>query len=196
MNIIYTKTAPFLPYKKDEILRYCGVKQADLQLENMLEECLKELEGRIRNRICYCEFDIMHKENEIDFGFLKSSSRLLVKHLKSCDKIILFAATIGIDIDRIINKYSHISPSKAVMLQAIGAERIEALCDYFQESLGDNTLPRVSPGYGDIPLEMQRAIFKVLDIPKRIGVSLNESMLMSPSKSVTAIIGISKPIGE
>ncbi len=196
MNIIYTKTAPFLPYKKGEILRYCGVKQTDLQLEKMLEECLKELDGRIQNRICYCEFDIKQGENEIDLGFLKSNSKLLVKHLKNCDKIILFAATVGIEIDRAINKYSHISPSKAVIFQAIGAERIETLCDYFQESLGDDTLSRVSPGYGDIPLEMQRDIFKVLDIPKRIGVSLNESMLMSPSKSVTAIIGISKPIGD
>ena len=46
--------------------------------------------------------------------------------------------------------------------------------------------------YGDLPLEMQKDIFNVLDCSKRIGLTLNESLLMSPSKSVTAIIGISK----
>ena len=51
--------------------------------------------------------------------------------------------------------------------------------------------PRFSPGYGDLSLEMQRDIFRVLDCPRKIGLTLNESLLMSPSKSVTAIIGIS-----
>ena len=50
--------------------------------------------------------------------------------------------------------------------------------------------PRFSPGYGDLPLEMQRDIFRVLDCSRKIGLTLNESLLMSPSKSVTAIVGI------
>ena len=52
--------------------------------------------------------------------------------------------------------------------------------------------PRFSPGYGDLPLELQKDVFRVLDCPRKIGLSLNESLLMSPSKSVTAIIGIGK----
>ena len=83
------------------------------------------------------------------------------------------------------------------MLQAVGAERIEALCDLFNGEITEKkraeglyTRPRFSPGYGDLPLELQKDIFDVLDCPRQIGLTLNQSLLMSPSKSVTAIIGV------
>ena len=49
---------------------------------------------------------------------------------------------------------------------------------------------RFSPGYGDLPLDVQRPLFAALDVPRKIGVSLTDSLLMAPSKSVSAIIGI------
>ena len=79
-----------------------------------------------------------------------------------------------------------------MIFQGIGAERIEALCDAFENMIKTDKkiVPRVSAGYGDIPLEMQRDIFAALDCPRKIGLTLNESLLMSPTKSVTAIIGV------
>ena len=85
------------------------------------------------------------------------------------------------------------------MLQAIGAERIESLCNVFENELirqGHELGTRFSPGYGDLPLELQKDIFAALDCPKQIGVSLNDSMLMSPSKSVSAIIGLNGEASE
>ena len=98
-------------------------------------------------------------------------------------------------LDRLIARYSSLSPVRALCLQAIGAERIESLCDTFQTELCYATFhgrihARFSPGYGDLPLDFQREIFRTLDCPRRIGLSLSESLLMSPSKSVTALIGI------
>jgi hypothetical protein len=82
------------------------------------------------------------------------------------------------------------------MLQALGSERVEALCDEFCRLMAIESKrelrPRFSPGYGDLPLELQRDIFRLLEPSRRIGVVLNDSLLMSPSKSVTAIIGIEK----
>ena len=79
------------------------------------------------------------------------------------------------------------------MFQAIGTERIESRCDefcnYIEKEYG-YTAPRFSAGYGDFPLDIQKEIFDVLDPGRKIGVTLNQSMLMSPSKSVTAIVGI------
>jgi cobalamin-dependent methionine synthase I len=94
--------------------------------------------------------------------------------------------------DRLIAKYSSISPAKALMMQAIGTERIESLCNTFCRDVAANRMitSRVSPGYGDIPMEMQRDIFVLLDCSKRIGITLSESLLMSPTKSVTAIFGV------
>ena len=79
------------------------------------------------------------------------------------------------------------------MMQAIGAERIEALCDAFCRAYGEEAgpcHPRISPGYGDFPLEAQRRLLPLLDGPRRSGLTLNGSLFMSPTKSVTAIVGI------
>ena len=134
---------------------------------------------------------------------MKSSSRDLWKTFDGCDRVILFAATIGLPIDRLILRYGKISPSKALFLQAIGAERIEALCELFftdmqEEKRKDGYLlrPRFSAGYGDFPLEAQKEIFASLDCARKIGLSLNESLLMSPTKSVTALIGAKKGVNE
>ena len=119
------------------------------------------------------------------------------RQLLGTGKNVLFAATVGTPFDRLIASYSRLEPSKALILQAIGAERIESLCDAFCDhmntelkSCGKSLRTRVSPGYGDIPLSMQRSVFKILDCERKIGLTLNESLLMSPSKSVTAIAGI------
>ena len=61
-----------------------------------------------------------------------------------------------------------------------------------RDELSVDTRPRFSPGYGDVPLDAQRDIFSALDISKNLSVYLNDSLLMSPSKSVTAFVGIKK----
>ena len=132
-------------------------------------------------------------------GFARTDSASLRRHLAGCDRAVLFAATVGLEMDRLIARFSAVSPARALMLQAVGTERIEALCDLFCVDIsrrlardGLHSRPRFSPGYGDLPIEMQRDIFRVLDCPANIGLTLNESLLMSPSKSVTAIIGVRK----
>ena len=89
------------------------------------------------------------------------------------------------------------------MLESLGNERIEALCDAFCSSVADRkarehlaVTSRFSAGYGDLSLEYQKKIFDLLDPPSRIGLTLNSSYLMSPSKSVTAIIGVKKIKGN
>lgn len=52
--------------------------------------------------------------------------------------------------------------------------------------------PRFSPGYGDFPLSAQKEILDGLEAGKRIGITLTEGYLMMPSKSVTAVIGVSR----
>ena len=109
---------------------------------------------------------------------------------------IIFAATVGLAPDRLVARNLVSSPTRALVFDAIGAERIESLCDAFCEDIkakigNEKKLrPRFSAGYGDLDIEVQRDIFRLLDCPKNIGLTLTESLLMTPSKSVTAIIGI------
>ena len=191
--MIYTKIYQEPPIDRREILRYAGVRGDAPEIEKILDFCLNEVANKLTYKVCFSEFPVNFKEDSIDLGFTETESNALRKHLEGCNRIILFAATVGIEIDRLIARYASLSPTKSLLFQAIGAERIEALCDLFNSEYSGS---RFSPGYGDLPIEMQKDIFAALDCPRRIGLSLNESMLMSPSKSVTAIIGVSNEYQE
>ncbi len=172
-------------------MRYAGVRLVTPQTDLLYTECLDELKDIFQYKVCYAEFPIVISSNEIDLGFTKINSKNLRQNLDGCDKIIIFVATVGAEIDRLINRYSRTAPAKALMLQAIGSERIESLCDLFCKETGFALCkPRFSPGYGDLDLNIQNDIFRVLDCKKRIGAALNDSLIISPSKSVSAIIGI------
>ena len=181
------------PVDMGEILRYMGCAKENDDALNIAKECLEMCKDVLTYCVCFDEFPISHCDNGVVFPFAKVTSLSLLKHLKEYENAVIFAGTIGIGLDRFILKYSRISPSYALAFQAIGAERIEALCDAFCEDLRsqkDKTSKRFSPGYSDLPLQFQTEIFKVLDCNKRLGISLNSALLMSPSKSVTAIIGV------
>lgn len=198
-STICVKTYPLPPVDKREVLRYAGARGELPEISALMQECIREAEGEIVGKVCYGEFPVTQQEQRLAFGFMTAGSAGLCKNLIDCDSAVIFGATIGIGIDRLIARYGRISPVKALLFQAIGAERIEALCDLFCEEIsrqamqnGRFTRPRFSPGYGDWPLEAQRDIFSALDCPRKIGLTLNESLLMSPTKSVTALIGIGK----
>lgn len=193
--IIITKTYKEPIFCEKEILRYAGCKKADDEVVSLLKLCINEAREKLIYKVCYSEFPVFVKGDCCDFRFFSLHSENLAHNLTGCKSVIIFAATVGIEIDRLISKYSRISPSKALMMQAIGTERVEALCDAFCEDIKEErkvTLrPRFSAGYGDLPLDIQKNIFAVLDCSKRLGISLNDSLLMSPSKSVTAFVGVS-----
>ena len=198
MMTVFTKIYDEPEFNISEIMRYAGVKKASLETEKLIDICLDECKDVFSYKVCFAEAEISCERDILHIGKVTAGGSALKKNLEGCNKAVLFAATVGIGIDRLIVKYSGLSPSKALILQAIGAERIEALCDTFNSEMcgkyakeGLFLRPRFSPGYGDFPLAAQREMFEVLDCPRKIGLSLNESLIMSPSKSVTAIIGIS-----
>lgn len=196
--MIYIKEFSAPPVDRREVLRYAGVQSATAEVDALLDRVIEESKALLKYKCCYGIFDISEKEGELDFGFCKTRSRSLVKRLSECESCVVFCATVGADIDRLIAKYLVISPSMAVLAQALGSERVEALCEEFcsfiaREGLGKYSCTvRFSPGYGDLPLEMQKDIFAILDPARHVGVSLGDDMFMTPMKSVTAIFGIKK----
>ncbi len=189
---IYQRSYELSAPDKREILRYSGVRGTADEVETLLEECIAETASLFHPRVCWCVLPLAEAKQIQELGSIFTSNSLS-KHLEDCTQILIFAATVGIEIDRTIARYNALSPAKALLASAIGSERIEALCDTFEidlKSEGVEIKPRFSPGYSDLPIECQKDIFLLLDCPRRIGLTLTESMLMSPSKSVSAIIGI------
>lgn len=191
---VLTKAYKNLPFNKKEILRYADCKDLSPEIEMLLDECIEEATKTLSYKACYCILPINISGNTIDFGAFKVNSEKLAINLKNCESAIIFGATLGTDFDRLIMKYGKLSPTKALFFQAIGATMIETLCDEFckdiKAELNVNLKPRFSPGYGDLDLSCQKSIFKLLNCSKKIGLTLNDSLLMSPTKSVTAFVGI------
>ena len=197
MSVINIKEYPAPEINRRDILRYMQAKGDDGVLDALIDRGLAHSLDKLSYKVCFAEFPVIERNDTLDLGFALTDSRDLKKCLDGCGSIILFAATVGIELDRLILRYSRLEPSMALCLQAIGSERAEALCDAFCDEMaaqysaqGKSLRPRFSAGYGDLSLSLQREIIATLNTPRNIGVSLNESLLMSPSKSVTAIIGI------
>lgn len=197
MNNICFKTYESIPVNYREVCRYMSCKNPDEETKKLLQQCVEESDGVLSYKVCYSVFDIAVQGDEIDFGFVKATSHSLAINLKNCKKAVVFAATVGHGLDRLIKRENLLSPAKALCFQALGSERVESLCDAFNEEIkaefekgGMKLKPRFSPGYGDLSLEIQRSIIPVLDCTKLLGISLGENLMMSPSKSVTAIVGI------
>ena len=182
------------PINRREIYRYLGCGEQTDELERLIDEAISICERYARYDVVYSEYPISFlSDGQTDLGFASVYSCDLINNLCGCESIVLFAATVGLEIDRAIVKYGKLRPSLAVCIQAVAAERIEALCNAFCDSLVDmgyKLKPRFSPGYGDLSLSVQQQIFSALNCPKNIGLTLNESLLMSPTKSVTAIVGV------
>lgn len=173
-------------------LGYYGVKE-ETGINALLDECEKLILPALRPVACYSLFDIVREGDELNLGFAKTSSKSLSKNLDGCKKIALFAATVGAEVDRLIIKYEKLSPSRAVVLQAMGAAAVEYWCDDLNAQITaefGETKPRFSCGYGDLPVQLQSDIFAALNVTKNTGVTLSENYFMTPTKSVTAIIGI------
>lgn len=191
-----------LKVDKQEIVRYLGYgkNQPDGAVMAQIDECVAELTRASSMKTVNRMFPLKHlSTKEIMLGELRIGSEKLSKHLRNCDKAILFAATLGTGADLLLRRWSVADMSKAVIMQASAAAVIEAYCDACQKELsaeaardGFYLRSRFSPGYGDFPLDYQRELLNLLDAPKRIGLTVTDSMMLTPTKSVTAVMGLTR----
>lgn len=135
----------------------------------------------------------------IKIGSIQFESKYLARNLAGCSKVILIASTIGPLADNLIRRFTKLDAAKAAIMQAAGAMFIESYLDSFNAQLekeaeeqGYKLHSRFSPGYGDVSLEIQRHFFSILPCTQRIGLTLTDSLVMAPEKSVTAFIGMEK----
>lgn len=122
----------------------------------------------------------------------------LLRHLEGCEEAYLACGTLGSALDALQRRVSVTSGADALIVQAVGAALVERHMDGVEDEIraelapGESLATRYSPGYGDFPLAAQRPILALLDTPRQIGVSLTDSLLMVPSKSVSAVIGVTR----
>ncbi len=195
-----------LEHKIKEALRYMGYKRKDiLQDDDTLKstiESMKELESFVRPKYTYkvLEISVEPENKTVDFSYFRVVSRNLSRNLKDCKRAVVFAATLGTQADLLIRRYAKSSITKSVIINACGSALIEQVCDDSQEEIrsivGGYFRPRFSPGYGDFDLKHQTDIISLLDAQKAIGLTLSDTLILMPEKSVTAIMGISSKFDD
>ena len=215
MKIISLNNGKKLNVEKKETYRYLGYHfGGEVPLDDELEKMVDELTGKLKEvitpRCIYELYDLavsdgvctLSRHNTVESTpLLVINSQKLSAHIKECRYAILFAATIGPGADMLIRRYSGRSTIKSAILQAAGAAAIEAFADEVTEQIRSETdilfsqseakfKMRFSPGYGDFSLEHQKDFFRLLQLEKNLGMNLNSALLMSPSKSITAVIGV------
>ena len=183
--------------ERNQVLQYLGYPGGVLseELSADLARCERTLLETARPRALWRLFPLLPDGRLAGTDYAPSGSSVR-ELLRDCDAVILMAATLGSEVERLIRRAQLGRMGDAVILDACGSAAIENVCDNLCEDLADELRPRCltdrfSPGYGDMPLAEQAELFRVLDVMRRIGVSLSESGLMLPQKSVTALIGVS-----
>lgn len=188
-----------------EIARYLGYQKIsvpDEQVSALIKTAADEMLDFIQPQSVYEDFDLSVEYDEekglgsVAFSDVKIESKDLARNLRECSRVVLFAATLGAQCDQLIRRAQVKDQTKAAVFQATGAMYIEKCVDLLNEkikeeaaALGKSTRPRFSPGYGDLSLQVQKSFFRLLPC-QRIGLTLMDTLIMSPEKSVTAFVGV------
>lgn len=134
------------------------------------------------------------EEDFVDLGFGPIRSHALFRNLSGCEEAFLFAVTLGPGVDRLLKKLSVTSTAQSFIADALASAYAEAACDRTDELLRGTLRcrPRFSPGYGDCPLSVQPNLLTAVNAERLLNIRLGKTLLMSPTKSITAIMGIIK----
>lgn len=187
--------------EKEEALRYLGygINKPDEKTQDIINDCESELILVIKPRYLYKVFDINISEN----GYILNNCKLMLNgndiknHLNDCEKAVLMCATLSAEVDKLIRTTQISDMTRTIILDSLASAAIEQVCDKVEELIKSEFADyfqtwRYSPGYGDFPIEIQKDFLDVLDAPKKIGLMATQSSILTPRKSVTAIIGLSK----
>ena len=181
---------------KQDILRYMRTssKTDNEQILALVDRAIDIIEQKAQPKSLYRIFDCTVTQDVTVVNGVEFESERLAQNLKDCKRLVMFGATLGAQIDREIRIASATDVALAMALQAAGADKIEQVCDELEETIkkdhGVTLRQRYSPGYFDLDITQQRKFFSLLELEKRIGLTLTDACLMAPSKSVTAFIGI------
>lgn len=187
---------------KKEVLRYLQYKSdiIDEETDRLINECILELKDLGELKYVYRIFNINNDNTTINFeDEIIIKSKDLSKLLKNSNKAVLLATTLGLAVENRIRYYSLSSLSKAIIFDACATAYIEALCDHTEAEIktlakkeGIGITFRYSPGYGDVSISHQKDVVNSLNATKLIGLTVSESSILIPRKSVTAFIGFDK----
>lgn len=185
---------------RHEALRYLGYGQveADARMQQLLAQCEQKVLQTARPRYVYRVFDITAAPEgiRVEGTSLCLTGKSIAVHLAGCSRAVLMAVTISDGIDRLLRIAQLEDMAEALVLDSLAGVAVEQVCDQVEQLLKQKFPDwfqtfRFGLGYGDLPVTLQSDFLKVLDAPKQIGLHVSPSSMLVPTKSVTAVIGLS-----
>lgn len=182
----------------DEALRYCGVPKPDESLRGRMIQLVDRVKDELNPRSVWAVYSLLKTTT----GVILQGTDLLLKGntasrmLSGCEKAAVMVCTLGSAFDRLLREYQIRDISEALLLDGLGSAWVEAVCDQVENEMaaaisGVYFTDRFSPGYGDLPLDLQPGLLNALNAQRRTGVTVLPSNLMNPMKTVTALVGLS-----
>ena len=188
-----------LPISKSEAARYMGVKgEPDEAVMELLDRAERLVREKVRPKYVYLETDVSFTDEGVVLGAMSEplTGEDIRRHLKGCTRAVMLAATLSQEADKLIRQAAVTNMAESLAIDCICSAAIEQVCDRAEEEIfSQHPAPyrtwRFSAGYGDLPITLQRGFILALNAQRRIGLTVTDSSLLIPSKSVTAIIGVS-----
>lgn len=185
-----------------ETLRYLGFRGQELSatdernLARAEELCL----ASISPKSVVKEYVFDHSSMKLAGTNVVFSGNAIRRHLADCGRVYLVAATLGLGFDKLVAKLMREEPAVGVMTDAAAVAAIESYLDDITEEISAKEDGRItrrfSCGYADFPLQQQADFMRLLDMNRQLGVFLGADFLMTPQKTVTAVIGVRTENGQ
>ena len=174
--------------------RYFGARgEPDAATLELLQRCAVPLLAAATPRAVWLEADVSALTAA---GILCGGD--VMRHLEGCPQAVLLAVTLGPGLDAQIRRAGVGDIAAGVASDALGSALAEQAADAAEAELrqwaaqeGKYLTGRFSPGYGDWDLAVQPRVAAALDTARRAGLCVTDTNLMTPRKSVTAILGVS-----
>lgn len=190
-----------LAIPKKEVLRYLGHKNQEINgnIDRLIDETIKEAKELVNPKKVVARYKITINDTgvSLDNTNLILTGEDIKNHLKYSKDIYIMAVTLGSAIEKKIAYYEKIDLTKAVILDSCATTAVEEFCDFIEEDIKKiaesehkGITFRYSPGYGDLPIDIQKDFLDTLNATKTIGLTVSRHNLLMPRKSVTAIIGL------
>lgn len=165
-------------------------KELEEKTGKLLNMALEAASPKALFRVCYITD---RKEDKVTVEGVKFKSSLLSEKLSGVERVFPYLATCGTELDKIpIDRNDFMSEYLLDVIKemALNAAR-KHLRNYLKENLGLKKIAYMSPGSGEYhfwPIQQQRELFSLLgDTRKLVGVTLTESFLMIPNKTVSGL---------
>lgn len=182
-------------FNRKEVLQYLRWTGTEIppEVDNLIDSCMEETLRVSEPRFTYRIFSIDRQAKTPELVFTGQDVPLM---LTDCDRVVLMAATLGNGLELAIRRAQVRDMARAVVLDCCGSAAIEAVCDAAEQEIlaavGASVYltDRFSPGYGDLPISLQDTFLRQVDAHKQIGLTVTATNILTPRKSVTAIIGL------